>query len=305
MFPSKEAGDYFNNNLIVLKYQLDLADPDGIMERFSIRAYPTFVFVDGDGNEFSRAIGSTPDTESFIAHIQKAIEPENSWAYRTDQLKKDPSYAIEYVKALQKSYMNDKALDMLNDLFKTRSIADNFSEESIGLYNTLITDTNTPVVDFMLQHQKEVSEVMGAEEYKTFLTTKAIAQLSGKLNRLDLEKPESIENLENDIKKINAHPLLKSKYSTFLSENLNNIKAKNIDAIFDNSKKVLSDLSTAERSQLVGMNSNMARVLKVEVDREVQNQRMIALYEIAVAYEKDSRAQQNYQRTLDRLKNPQ
>ena len=305
MFPSKEAGDYFNNNLILLKYQLDLEDPDGIMEKYSIRAYPTFVFVDGNGNEYARAIGGANDTKTFIDKIQNAVKPENSWAYRDEKLKSDPSYTFEYIRALQSAYRLDKALDLLNKYFATRSIQENFSEESVNLYNSLITDTNSPIVEFMANHRNEVAMVMGEERYLSFLTSKANAQLSSKLGRIDLEKPESVTDMETDIKKMVSNPLFKSKYSDFLANNFNHIKSKNHNAIFENSKKLLPDLTPAEISLVISLNSNAVRILKTEIESEVIRQRNITLYEIAIESVTDARVLENYQRTLDRLKNPQ
>ena len=305
MFPTKEAGDYFNNNVILLKYQLDLEDPDGIMEKYSIRAYPTFILVDGDGNEYVRFLGGANDTKAFIEKTQNAIKPENSWAYREAKLQTDPSYTLEHIRHLNSVYMQDPAKELLHKYFATRSVTDNFSQESIQLYNTLITDTNSPIIDFMLGHQKEVSEVMGEEQYHSFLISKANSQIGNKFSRLDIEKPESLADFESELQKINSNPRFKSKYTQFLADNLNHIKSKNIDAIYDNSKKLLPELGTPDMSMIISLNTNAARILKVSVEQEVSRQRMVALYEIAIETEKETRALENYKRALDRLKNPQ
>jgi hypothetical protein len=295
VFPSKEAGDYFNNNVILIKYSLDLEDPDGIMEKYAIRAYPTFIFVDGDGNEYTRFLGGAADTKAFLERAQNALKPENSWAYRNEKLASDPSYAVEHIRHLNSLYMQDPAKELLNKVFEARTIQENFSEESISLYHSLITDTNAPIVEFMVNHQEEVVMVMGEERYLSFLTSKANTQLSSKLGRMDIEKPESVTDVENDIKKMVSNPLFKSKYSDFLANNFNHIKSKNHNAIFENSKKLLP--------VILSLNTNAARMLKTEVDPEVIKQRSIVLHEIAIEYVQDARYLELFQRTLDRLKN--
>jgi hypothetical protein len=197
--------------------------------------------------------------------------------------------------------MQDPAKELLYKLFATRDVHENFSEESVRLYNSLITDTKSPVIDFMLNHQKEVSGVMGEEQYKTFLTSKANSQISGKLMRLDIEKPESLGDFEADLKKITSTPLFTSNYSKFLADNLNNIKAKNVDAILSNSKKLLPSLNTADRSMVLNLNTNFQRVFKINVHQDA----LISLFEIAVECEQETRSLENYKRTLERLKNPQ
>ena len=305
MFPTKEAGDFFNNEVILIKYLLDLEDPDGIMEKYAIRAYPTFILINGNGEEYSRFIGGANTTEAFLEKTKNALKRENSWAYRNEKLKADPSYTVEHIRYLNSVYMQDPAREMLNGYFATRSIQENFSEESVQLYNSLITDTNSPIVEFMLKNQGAVSQVMGAEQYKSFLISKANSQIGSKFTRVDLEKAESVSDFEGDVKKLNAHPLLSSKYSQFVLDNFGNIKAKNDEAIFNNLKKSLPDFSTAERQAAFGLHAQLARVFKITIDPDVTRQRSIALYEIAVETEKDERALENFKRTLDRLKNPQ
>ena len=302
MFPTKEAGDYFNNNVILIKYQLDLADPDGIMEKYAIRAYPTFIFVDGEGKEYSRFLGGANDAKTFIERTQNAIKPENSWAYREEKLKSDPSYTLEHIKYLNSVYMQDQAKEMLYALFATRSVTENFSKESVSLYNSLITEINSPIIDYMINNQKEVIALMGEEEFGSFLTSKANSHISNKLMRLDIEKPESVKDFETELSKINSTPLFTSKYTRFLVDNLNNIKDKNIEAVFDNSVKLLPELNTADRSMVLSINTNVARICKVSADQDVLNKRMISLFEIAVAVEKDSRYLESYRSTLERLK---
>jgi len=303
VFPSKEAGDYFNNNVILLKYNLDLEDPDGIMEKYSVRAYPTFVFVDGDGNEYARFLGGANDTNAFLEKTKNALKPENSWAYREAKLKSDPSYTMEHIRHLNSAYMHEPARELLNKTFATRSVQENFSEESVRLYNSLITDINSPVVDFMIQNQREVSEVMGAEEYRLFLTSKANAQLGNKLMRMDIEKPESVADVENDVIKIVSNPLLVSKYSEFLANNFGHIKNKDHSVIFEHSTKALPAFNPTEINMIISLNASATRILKTAIDPDVLRQRSIALYEIAMEFVTDSRVLENYQRALDRLKN--
>ena len=305
MFPLKEVGDYFNNNFIVLKYVLDLDDSEGIAERFSIKFYPSFVFVNSDGIEFSRAIGGDRDPKIFLENIQNATKLENSLAFRKENLKLDSLSILEHIKYLSSIYMLDDANDHLNKFFPTRSVEDNFSKESIGLYNSLIKDINAPIIVYMIDHQKEVAQVMGEKEYRSFLAKKTTAYLSNMLLRLDFEKTKSIEELEKDIHKINANYWLQTTYSLFLAENFNDIKDRNLEAIFERTKCALPGLSTSERNEVFSVYAVASRILKVDGDQDKQNRWMIILCETAIEYEKNPRALENLKRTLDRLKNPQ
>ena len=305
MFPSQEAGDFFNNEVILLKYQLDLEDPDGIMEKYGIKAYPTFILVDGNGEEYSRFIGGAQTTEQFLTKTQNALKPENSWAYRNNKLKSDPSYTLEHIKYLNGVYMQDQAKELLSSFFKTRSVAENFSDESIQLYNSLITDTKSPIVDYMLNNPKEVAAVMGDEAFTLFLFSKADNQILSLFTRLNFEKPESVGDFENEVKTINANRFFSSPFTQFFANNLGEIKAKKDEVILNNLKKSLALFTSSERRMAINFPNYLARIFKIEVDQEVMNQRTISICEAAIEVEKDPRTLEGFKNTLERLKNPQ
>ena len=77
VFPTKEAGNYFNANFVLKRYELDKADPDQVVERYRITAYPTTVILNADGHELARILGGAEDAKGFIEKIRKAISPDN------------------------------------------------------------------------------------------------------------------------------------------------------------------------------------------------------------------------------------
>jgi len=74
VFPLPEVGDYFNSRFV--NYELDAEDEDQngpeISAQFEINIVPTYLILDGTGNELGRATGSgTPD--QFIAMIGRIL----------------------------------------------------------------------------------------------------------------------------------------------------------------------------------------------------------------------------------------
>ena len=58
-FKDPEVGKFFNKNFINLKVEME-QDPDRIeiAKRYRVRAYPTLLIIDGDGNLVKSIIGS-------------------------------------------------------------------------------------------------------------------------------------------------------------------------------------------------------------------------------------------------------
>ncbi len=73
VFPQKIVGDYFNKNFI--NYKLDMEKGEGIdvAKKYDIKAYPTFLILDGNGKELGRIVGGAP-AEEFIKKVQKTVE---------------------------------------------------------------------------------------------------------------------------------------------------------------------------------------------------------------------------------------
>lgn len=70
-FTDEKVGAYFNKNFINLKIDME-KDTDGpnVARRFSVSAYPTFLFVDGKGKLNSRLIGYMAPSD-FLIRTQK------------------------------------------------------------------------------------------------------------------------------------------------------------------------------------------------------------------------------------------
>ena len=44
-----------------------------LKNKFSVRAYPTFLFLDGDGKEINRIVGGDSDADKFLKSVDDGI----------------------------------------------------------------------------------------------------------------------------------------------------------------------------------------------------------------------------------------
>lgn len=58
VFPTAEAGEYFNKNFVNAKIDMEKGEGLEIAKTYSVQAYPTYLYVDGDGNLVHRVVGS-------------------------------------------------------------------------------------------------------------------------------------------------------------------------------------------------------------------------------------------------------
>ncbi|MBL4862541.1 MAG: DUF255 domain-containing protein [Crocinitomicaceae bacterium] len=72
-FKDKEVGELFNENFINLKIEME-KNPDGkeIARLYNVRAYPTLIFIDGNGRVVKQSIGMKT-TSQLIAMAESAL----------------------------------------------------------------------------------------------------------------------------------------------------------------------------------------------------------------------------------------
>lgn len=73
VFTTKEAGDYFNNRFVNFKMDMEKGEGKEVAKKYNVRAYPTFLILDSDGNEIGRIVGGGK-LEDFVKKVEKAAK---------------------------------------------------------------------------------------------------------------------------------------------------------------------------------------------------------------------------------------
>jgi thiol:disulfide interchange protein len=73
VFTDQSVGEYYNAHFINMKVDMEKGEGIDLSRRYSVMAYPTLLFLDGNGEVKSRTMGGKPAAE-FIALGQKAVK---------------------------------------------------------------------------------------------------------------------------------------------------------------------------------------------------------------------------------------
>jgi len=76
VFTDKEVGDFYNANFINVKMDMEAGEGIELAKKYAVQAYPTLLFIDGDGAIVHRAIGYH-QAEAFIELGKMAKDPVN------------------------------------------------------------------------------------------------------------------------------------------------------------------------------------------------------------------------------------
>lgn len=170
IYPLQEVGDYINKRIISIATELDTSDTDNIVEKYKIAGYPTYLFINGNGEEVGRIFGSSADAKEFISKVEKTISNDNSWEKRAERYAKDPiGYAEEYFKILNDARRLPEANAVLYQIFKRRTLHENVSEENLKYYNKQLLSISDSIYTYLINNEKEIDKILGKGVIREYL----------------------------------------------------------------------------------------------------------------------------------------
>ena len=102
VFPTKEAGDYFNENFVNFKQDMEKGEGRKLAKKYKVGSYPTLLFLDYNGDVVYQTKGARRDAKGLIAVGKKALQPskktlqslQNKW----DQGNRELTFLKEFIK---------------------------------------------------------------------------------------------------------------------------------------------------------------------------------------------------------------
>lgn len=134
IFPQESVGEALNKDFINIKVQLDTTDKDNeqvkkwyqdghdIANKYSVRAYPTYLIFDPNGKLVHKAVGSSP-AEEFIVKVKNALNPETQYYTLIEQYEKgqkDSAFLRKVMLATQAAYDMENGNKVLAEYLKTQ-----------------------------------------------------------------------------------------------------------------------------------------------------------------------------------------
>jgi thiol:disulfide interchange protein len=181
VFPQKTVGDYYNANFVNAKIDMEKGEGIEIAKKYNVKAFPTYLFVDGNGELVHRTLGYVEEND-FIQFAKDAGDPTK----RLTALK-------------QKFESGEKDPEFLKNLAGLTMYSDpEFSGKVMERYFNAKTELNQEDIQMLVFAAQNIDSPM----YKTFQAKKE--QISSIIT------PEKFEAIDKSIK-ING--LFKKSYN--------------------------------------------------------------------------------------------
>lgn len=110
VFPDEKVGAVYNERFINAKFDMEKGEGIELAKRYSVVAYPTYLFVDGNGDIVHKGIGYIPQAE-FLALADVASSDDNLGALnkRYEAGERSAEFLRSYAETLTKVYEQKKA----------------------------------------------------------------------------------------------------------------------------------------------------------------------------------------------------
>jgi len=173
IFPMENVGQFMNDKFVSVAVQLDTTKNDNefvkswyqdghdIAAKYKVRAYPTYLIFDADGNVVHRFVGSSP-AEDFIANAKKSLDPSTQYYTLLNEYnngKRDDAFLSKMALAAADAYDMDNARKVFNEYLDKQK--DKFTKENLDLIKKLTQSSTDKGFDIVLNNPEKVDAALG------------------------------------------------------------------------------------------------------------------------------------------------
>lgn len=176
VFPDSALGEYYNANFINTKFDMEKGEGIELANKYAIRAYPTLLWLDGDGNVKHKLVGGT-DAAGLIAQGQKALDPTpgilTGYKKQYNEGNREVGFMNDFLNAMNNAAENyDAYFKEYLEKVTEKDLADKKHTQTI--FN-LTKDIKSPGVAYISKNKEYYINTYGAE-----VVNKKVNQIAAK-----------------------------------------------------------------------------------------------------------------------------
>lgn len=205
VFTQEKVGDFFNANFVNIKIDMEKGEGPELGKKFEVKAYPTFLILDGEGKEVSRIVGGG-DADGFIAKVKKAMDPANSVGVLKAKYEADKSLAngMQYITALNESYLDSK--DVTTEMYFL-AVKDNaVTKDIVKMVLGSVESFQDPIIQDLYNNRFERYKTCGTEVVDNAILGVCLnpffSVISGRDSKIDVK---TIEDMNNTLSTLNIN----------------------------------------------------------------------------------------------------
>lgn len=198
VFTKDEVADFYNATFVNAKIDMEKGEGIELAKKYGVQAYPTFLFINGDGEIVHRICGSN-EAPQFIQWGKDAYTPEKQLATAKKKFmanKKDGTFAISYFAMLEAACANvgPEAIAYLAEQPESELT----SRANWTVINQYLNDYKSKEFNYLLNNREQYSKLYS----KDSVENKVVSVYAMALNMAIRKQDETMrKQLIEDVKK--------------------------------------------------------------------------------------------------------
>lgn len=196
VFPNAQVGEYFNNNFINVKMDMEKGEGRNLARQYQVNAYPTLLFVDGNGKVVHMSKGAKP-VARFIDLGKAAMrknDKSHEYAKDYEAGKRDADFLRKYAYSLRSAKKDYQKV--ANEYLATQEDL-NTSTNLKFIYDfTNVADSR--IFNLMVKKKAEIlKQGVSEEEFNNRVIT---AGMNTVLNAVEFKNTNLVQEAKNAVK---------------------------------------------------------------------------------------------------------
>ena len=161
VFTDESVGQFFNDNFINLKMDMEKGEGPKLSDKFEITAYPSLLFINEKGEQIHKAVGAL-DAEQFKSTAKLAlgkIDNSKSFEKTYNEGNRDPELVLNYVRALNRA--GKPSLKITNEYLLK---ADMTQPATLKIIFEGTTQSDSKIFDLLVKNKQAIALLYSPEQ---------------------------------------------------------------------------------------------------------------------------------------------
>ena len=167
VFTDPDAANFFNEHFVNLKMDMEKGEGINLKDRFGVKAYPTLLFINGQGEVVHSLVGA-PGLKELLEQAQIAFEGKGL-AYANAEYQKGnrkPEFIQAYLTYLGNASLGKEAEKVSLDYFATLD-KNNLKERKYwDIFVKYVNDVDSDLFQYVYEHRDEFYSIYGERDVK-------------------------------------------------------------------------------------------------------------------------------------------
>lgn len=164
VFPLEKVGEVFNEKFVNIK--MDMEQPEGkkVARKYGIRAFPTLLFVNPDGEVVHRVAGFR-DQKGLLDLAENASNPARQLTYMNQKYEegnREPQFLYDYAYARLEAFSDKGYIQIASEYLATQP--DWHSDKNMKFVFDFVNRTDAKMFDFVIDNRLAFNTQFGASK---------------------------------------------------------------------------------------------------------------------------------------------